>query len=117
MTFERITIRPDQMGGAHCIRGLRIRVATVVAMVADGMSRDEMLAAYPDLEPEGLPEALRTAPGRRTTQGSDRRARPRELPGRRLVPLRRGTGRRGTQRVGEWFSGLRGSSRRTSGGR
>jgi hypothetical protein len=33
------------------------------------------------------------------------------------VPLRRGTGRRGTQRVGEWFSGLRGSSRRTSVGR
>src|SRR5919106_1184491 len=91
MTFERITIRPDQMGGAPCIRGLRIPVPTVVAMVADGMSRDEILAAYPDLEPEDIPEALRTAPGRRITQGSDRRARPRELPGRRLVPLRRST--------------------------
>ena len=37
MTFERITVRPDQMGGVPCIRGLRIPVATVVGMVADGI--------------------------------------------------------------------------------
>ncbi len=61
MTFERITINADQMGGAPCIRGLRIPVATVVAMVADGMSNEEVLAAYPDLEPEDIPEALRYA--------------------------------------------------------
>ena len=44
MTFTRITVRPDQMGGAPCIRGLRIPVATVVDMVADGMNKEEILA-------------------------------------------------------------------------
>jgi uncharacterized protein (DUF433 family) len=61
MTFERITVRPDQMGGVPCIRGLRIPVATVVSMVADGMSREEILAAYPDLEAEDIEQALRYA--------------------------------------------------------
>jgi len=61
MTFERITVRPDQMGGVPCIRGLRIPVATVVGMVADGMSQEEILAAYPDLEAEDVQEALRYA--------------------------------------------------------
>lgn len=61
MTFLRITIRPDQMGGAPCIRGLRIPVASVVGMVADGMSEPEILAAYPDLESEDIREALRYA--------------------------------------------------------
>jgi uncharacterized protein (DUF433 family) len=61
MAFERITVRPDQMGGAPCIRGLRIPVATVVGMVADGMGQDEILEAYPDLEPEDIQEALRYA--------------------------------------------------------
>lgn len=61
MTFERITVRPDQMGGVPCIRGLRIPVATVVGMVADGMRQEEILAAYPDLEAEDVQEALRYA--------------------------------------------------------
>ena len=61
MTFERITVRPDQLGGIPCIRGLRIPVATVVGMVADGMSEEEILAAYPDLEAEDIVEALRYA--------------------------------------------------------
>ncbi len=47
----RITVRPDQMDGAPCVRGLRIPVATVVDMVAEGMSESEIVAAYPDLEP------------------------------------------------------------------
>jgi uncharacterized protein (DUF433 family) len=61
MTFQRITVRPDHMGGVPCIRGLRIPVATVVSMVADGMSREEILAAYPDLEAEDIEQALRYA--------------------------------------------------------
>jgi uncharacterized protein (DUF433 family) len=61
MTFTRITVEPDQMGGAPCIRGLRIPVATVVGMVADGISEQEILAAYPDLEAEDVREALRYA--------------------------------------------------------
>lgn len=58
MRYERITVRADQMGGTPCIRGLRIPVSTVVAMVADGMSADEILAAYPDLERADVTEAL-----------------------------------------------------------
>jgi len=61
MTFTRITVRPDQMGGVPCIRGLRIPVATVVSMIADGMSHDEILRAYPDLEAEDIREALALA--------------------------------------------------------
>lgn len=49
------------MGGVPCLRGLRIPVATVVGMLADGMERDEILAAYPDVEPEDIREALRFA--------------------------------------------------------
>jgi uncharacterized protein (DUF433 family) len=44
-----------------CIRGLRIPVATVVAMVADGVSTEEVLAACPDLERDDIAEALRYA--------------------------------------------------------
>ena len=61
MKFKRITVRADQMGGVPCIRALRIPVATVVGMVADGMSVEEILAAYPDLEAEDVEEALRYA--------------------------------------------------------
>lgn len=61
MTFSRITVRPDQMGGVPCIRGLRVPVATVVGMAADGMTEPEILAAYPDLEVEDIREALRYA--------------------------------------------------------
>ncbi len=61
MTFTRITVRADQMGGVPCMRGLRIPVATVVGMVAEGMTDDEILQAYPDLEREDIREALRFA--------------------------------------------------------
>jgi uncharacterized protein (DUF433 family) len=61
MAFTRITISSDQMGGVPCIRGLRIPVATVVGMVADGMTDSEILAAYPDLQAEDIREALRYA--------------------------------------------------------
>lgn len=61
MAFTRITVDPNKMGGVPCVRGLRIPVATVVEMVADGMSEDELLRAYPDLEPEDIHEALRYA--------------------------------------------------------
>lgn len=61
MRFPRISIRPDQMGGAPCIRGLRIPVSVVVDMVADGMSADEIRHLYPDLEREDVTEALRFA--------------------------------------------------------
>jgi uncharacterized protein (DUF433 family) len=61
MTFTRITVNPNQMGGVPCVRGLRIPVATVIGMLADGMTAAEVLKALPDLEPEDIPEALRYA--------------------------------------------------------
>ena len=61
MAFERITVDPDTMGGMPCIRGLRIPVATVVAMVADGMTVDDIVAELPDLTPEDVTESLRYA--------------------------------------------------------
>lgn len=61
MVFDRIMVDADKMGGVPCIRALRIPVATVVGMVADGMSEKEILRAYPDLEPEDIREALRYA--------------------------------------------------------
>jgi uncharacterized protein (DUF433 family) len=49
------------MDGVPCIRGARIPVATVVGMLADGMTDGEILRAYPDLEAEDIREALRFA--------------------------------------------------------
>lgn len=60
-TFARITLDPAQMDGLPCIRSLRIPVATVVGMVSEGMSEDQILNAYPDLEREDIREALRYA--------------------------------------------------------
>lgn len=61
MRFERITVNPKQMDGVPCIRNLRIPVATVVGMIADGMAENEILDAFPDLEVADIREALRFA--------------------------------------------------------
>jgi uncharacterized protein (DUF433 family) len=61
MTFTRITVDPARMSGTPCIRDLRIPVATVVGMVADGMAEKEILTAYPDLEAADIREALHYA--------------------------------------------------------
>jgi len=61
VTFDRITVEPDKMNGQPCIRGLRIPVATVLAMVADGMTAREIVGELPDLEEEDVAEALRYA--------------------------------------------------------
>ena len=58
MGFIRITVDPEKMGGVPCIRGLRIPIATIVGMVANGMTEKEILDAYPDLEPEDIKETL-----------------------------------------------------------
>jgi len=58
MKFSRITVDEGKMGGVPCIRGLRIPVATVVGLVANGLSGEEILKEYPDLEAEDIREAL-----------------------------------------------------------
>ena len=54
----RITHDPDVMGGKACIRGMRVTVGTVLGLLASGHSEDEILGAYPYLEPEDIREAL-----------------------------------------------------------
>lgn len=61
MRLERITVDPNQMGGVPCIRRLRIPVATVVGMIADGMTEGDVLGAYPDLEADDIRQALKYA--------------------------------------------------------
>ena len=58
MEFKRVTTDPRQMGGVPCLRGLRIPVATVVSLVADGQTAERILGLYPDLEAEDVREAL-----------------------------------------------------------
>jgi len=59
--FERITIDPEVYHGEPCIRGMRIPVYLIVELVAAGMSFDEILEAYPDLEEEDIKAALEYA--------------------------------------------------------
>ena len=61
MEFERIITDPAQMGGLLCIRGLRIPVAAVIDMVADGMSPADIIDAFPDLQPQDVEQALHYA--------------------------------------------------------
>ena len=61
MKFTRVTVNHRQMNGVPCIRGLRIPVATVVGMVAEGLTQAEILKAYPDLEAADVQEALQYA--------------------------------------------------------
>jgi uncharacterized protein (DUF433 family) len=58
---DRITVDPRQCGGRACIRGMRIRVVDVLDLLASGMSRDEILADYPELEPEDIDACLKFA--------------------------------------------------------
>ncbi len=59
--FERITSDPNILGGKACIRGMRISVSLIVNLVANGMSFEEILAEYPDLELADIQQALRYA--------------------------------------------------------
>lgn len=61
MESNHITTNPAVMGGVPCIRGLRIPVATVAMMAADGMTSDEIIADLPDLALHDIEAALRHA--------------------------------------------------------
>ena len=59
--LERITFDPQVKGGRACIRGMRITVSLILNLMADGMTRGEILEAYPYLEGEDLEAALNYA--------------------------------------------------------
>ena len=61
MKLDRVTFSADILGGKACIRGMRIPVSLIVNLVANGMSRVEILEAYPDLEDEDIAQALKYA--------------------------------------------------------
>jgi uncharacterized protein (DUF433 family) len=56
--FDRITFDPKVMGGRACIRGMRVTVSLVVNLVANGMTTEEIIDAYPYLAPEDINQAL-----------------------------------------------------------
>lgn len=55
---ERITIDPEKRGGKPCIRGMRITVGDVLEYLASGMTKDEILEAFPYLEREDIRAVL-----------------------------------------------------------
>lgn len=59
--FDRITFDPNVMGGRACIRGTRVTVSLIVNLVANGMGVEEVIEAYPYLEPEDVRQALQYA--------------------------------------------------------
>jgi uncharacterized protein (DUF433 family) len=59
--LDRITFDPEVMGGRACIRGLRITVSLIINLVANGMSVEEIIEAYPYLEPDDIRQALQYA--------------------------------------------------------
>jgi uncharacterized protein (DUF433 family) len=59
--FDRISFDPDILGGKACIRGMRISASLIVNLVANGMSVEQILDEYPDLEAEDIEQALRYA--------------------------------------------------------
>ncbi|NES19179.1 MAG: DUF433 domain-containing protein [Symploca sp. SIO3E6] len=59
--FERITFNSQVMGGRACIRGMRITVSLLLSLIANGMSVEEILEEYPDLEVEDISASLKYA--------------------------------------------------------
>ena len=60
-TTQRITCDPRVMQGKPCVRGMRITVGLIVNLIANGMSRDEILRNYPDLNADDIQACLRYA--------------------------------------------------------
>jgi uncharacterized protein (DUF433 family) len=63
--IECITMEPTRMDGNPCIRGTRVTVGTVVGLVAEGYTPDEILEAYPHLEREDVWRLSAMQPGAR----------------------------------------------------
>jgi uncharacterized protein (DUF433 family) len=78
--FDRITVEVDKMAGQPCIRGLRVPVATVVAMAAAGTSTAEILADLPEFDAEDAAQVLRYAAAGDEAAGNSMRSRSRRRP-------------------------------------
>jgi len=60
-TFDRITFDPHIMGGRACIRGMRITASLIINLVSNGMSTEQIISEYPELEPADVQQALQYA--------------------------------------------------------
>jgi uncharacterized protein (DUF433 family) len=58
LNFDRITFNPNIMGGRACIRGMRVTVALIVNLFANGMSDEEIIEDYPYLEKDDVRQSL-----------------------------------------------------------
>ena len=56
--LQRITRDPAVMGGRPCIRGMRVTVGAIVGLLAAARTHEEILHAYPYLEPDDIRAAL-----------------------------------------------------------
>jgi len=56
--LKRITVNPAVMTGLPCIRGMRIPATTILGLLASGATEQEILADYPDLEPDDIKACL-----------------------------------------------------------
>ena len=61
MVLDRITFDEKVMGGKPCIRGLRIPVTVVLKLLAGGMTTEQILADYPDLEEQDISQCVQYA--------------------------------------------------------
>ena len=61
MELNRITQRPEVMGGKACIRGMRVTVGMIVGQIGAGHSVEDVIKDYPYLEREDIMQALRHA--------------------------------------------------------
>ncbi len=59
--FDRITFDPHVMGGKACIRDTRVPISLILNLISNGMSTEEIIEAYPYLEPEDIMQALQYA--------------------------------------------------------
>ncbi len=61
MTLDRITFDEHIMGGKACVRGMRIPVSVVLKLLAGGMSRQQILRDYPNLEDADIDQCIQYA--------------------------------------------------------
>ena len=61
LTIDRITSDPNMMDGKACVRGMRITVSLVLNLIANGMSKTEILEHYPALKSEDIAQCLNYA--------------------------------------------------------
>jgi uncharacterized protein (DUF433 family) len=61
MSLDRITFDDQIMGGKPCIRGMRIPVSVILKLLGGGMTSEQILADYPDLQRQDIEQCIQYA--------------------------------------------------------